>query len=350
LINRKFGSLLSVLAVTALIAIPTTAASASAAATSHAVRSPSLAVTAHQVNACGLQLTIYTPKTSGAAMPGSELGMPSGKNTLLGMAASQHFRWLSTVTCQTRPAMPVPEQPRTAAANKFLNWAGYDDSTSKPNYIQAYWHIPTVSGKSSTTQYSSTWVGIGDGDASGTDLIQDGTEQNVSAAGKATYFFWLETFPKPQQEITNLAAHHGDKVAASSAYGTSKKGDATFVLCDVSKKRCIGFSEAAKHPDNHAEWIVERTAYCNKKARYYYISTLPKLSTVQFIGGFFDLSSKKKHEHTISQGHPVTTYMVSVIKKKDVTMAAPGKLTGGGTAFQVKWESHGVGSRLPTRC
>lgn len=333
------------------MAISTTAASASsAAAANHAVRSPSLAVTARQVNACGLQLTIYTPKTSGAAMPGSVLGMPSGKNTLLGLAASQHFRWLSTVTCESRPAMPVPEQPRTVAANEFVNWAGYDDSTSKPNYIQAYWHIPTVSGKSSTTQYSSTWVGIGDGDASGTDLIQDGTEQNVSASGKATYDFWVETFPVPQQVITNLTAHRGDEVAASSAWDTSAKGKATFVLCEVSKKTCVAGSEAAKHPDNHAEWIVERTAYCNTKARSYYISTLPKLSTVQFTSGFFDLSSKKKLEHKISQGHPVTTYMVSVIKNKLVRMAEPGKITGGGTAFQVKWLSHGVASKLPISC
>jgi hypothetical protein len=348
--NRKFGSLLSVLAVTTLMAISTTAASASSAtATNHAVRSPSLAVTAHQVNACGRQLTVYTPKTSGGAIPGSVLGMPSGKNTLLGMAASQHFQWLSTVTCETRPAMPLPEQAQGAAANRFLNWAGYDDSTSNPNYIQAYWHIPTVSGKSSSTQYSSTWVGIGDGDASGTDLIQDGTEQNVSAAGKATYYFWVETFPVPQQEITNLAAHRGDEVAASSAWDTSKKGDATFVVCDISKKRCVGGSEAGRHPDNHAEWIVERTAYCNTKEHSYFISTLPKFSTVQFTSGFFDLSSKRKVEHKISQGHPVISYMVSPAKNPK-TIAQPGKLTGGGTAFKVTWKAHGVGTRIPTSC
>jgi Peptidase A4 family len=344
LVNRKLGSLLSVFAATVFVTISITAASASSAAATHRVASSqSAAVTAHQVNACGLHLTVYTPKAAGAAMPGSALGMPSGKNSLLGLAASQHFQWLSTISCQSVPTSPPPpEQPGNLAAYDTYNWSGYVDPTSKPNYAQAYWRVPTVCCKTGKAQYSSTWVGIGNGLASGTDLIQDGTEQDVSATGKTRYYFWVETFPKPQQRITNLTAGRDQLVAVSTAYGTHIKGKATFVLCNVSKKKCVGVSESAKHPDNYAEWIVERTAYCTSaKNGHYEYPELSKSSIAHFTSGYFDLSSKKKVEHKISQGHPIKTYMLSPGSKPE-TISSPGPLISGGTAFEVTWHGHGT--------
>ena len=55
--------------------------------------------------------------------------------------------------------------------------------------------MPTVSGSGPT--YSSVWVGI-DGYSSNT-VEQIGTEQDVSANGKTSYYAWYEMYPQAER-------------------------------------------------------------------------------------------------------------------------------------------------------
>jgi hypothetical protein len=197
---------------------------------------------------------------------------------------------------------------------------------------------------------SSIWVGIGDGNARGTSLIQDGTEEDVSAAGRASYYFWVEAFPKPQQVVTNLAVHRGDEVGASAAYNVRVRGDATFVLCVLSRNTCVSGSEPAARPDNHAEWIVERTAFCNTRDRRFWLPALARFSVVRFINGYYDLSSRGNLVHRISNGRPAITYMISPASRPSIIATPSSPLGNGGTAFNVTWRGYGRPINTGARC
>lgn len=344
--NRRLGFLLAgIVTVLAAAVLPTSLAAASPVSAGRAAASsPASAVIAHHTTSCGRAMTVYTPRTPSAALPGAALGLPSGPHSVLGIASQWHVRWLSTVTCKARPAPRIPKPkpvPGRATTNDFLNWAGYENSISSPNYVQASWQIPTVCCNYNGPDKSSIWPGIGDGNTKGTDLIQTGTEQDVSTSNTASYYFWYETWPKPQQLVTNLAAHPGDYVAVSASYGTLAPGYATFVVCDVTQNTCFDTSELANPPDNYAEWIAERTSYCN--AGDYWFPALTSFANMQFTNGYYDLSGTGNPEYTISQGSPAQDIMTDV---KNNTLATPGSLDSSGTSFPVVWNDYGTPSEV----
>jgi hypothetical protein len=106
---------------------------------------------------------------------------------------AQHSRRSGAASCALAPDPGLPQQPgqhhrlpatpRNVAASVSGNWSGYADETdAPPNYAQMYWTVPHPGAPSGLgqTDYSSIWPGIGSGDPGGGELIQDGTEQNVS--------------------------------------------------------------------------------------------------------------------------------------------------------------------------
>jgi hypothetical protein len=333
----------------ALVAMSLSASAAAAAkepSTQNAVSSrPS--VLARQVTSCGRHMTIYTPRTPDGVLSATALHLPGGPGSILGMAARRHFHWISTLSCKLRPAPSRPVPAARRAANNYLNWSGYVDSTSSPDYVQATWYVPEVVNDHNGPDLSSIWPGIGDGATRGTDLIQDGTEQDLSTSNKATYYFWIETYPRGQQEITNLAAHVGDKVSVSASYGVTTKGDAEFVVCDDTQGKCVAGGESANKPDNHAEWITERTAYC--KNGHLWLPALAPFTIARFSGAYYDLNGEQNPEYPISHGSPVITYMKDVHGSR---LATPGSLGSGGTAFNVTWNDYGVPSEFepPVAC
>ncbi len=52
-------------------------------------------------------------------------------------------------------------------------------------------------------QYSSDWVGIGEGNSTSGDLVQDGTEAD-NIGGKDKYDAWTEILPATQITISGL--------------------------------------------------------------------------------------------------------------------------------------------------
>ena len=89
--------------------------------------------------------------------------------------------------------------------NQSNNWSGYNIGSQYPGEptgvtftsVSGQWTVPTATPQTKgQAEYSATWAGIGGGcvtaDCSVTDntLIQAGTEQDVSKAGKASYGAW----------------------------------------------------------------------------------------------------------------------------------------------------------------
>src|SRR5205807_2981333 len=109
----------------------------------------------------------------------------------------------------------------TVGGNQSTNWSGYNQGTLEKvgpfNSVAGTWIVPTATQHTGgQAEYSSSWIGIGggcvDANCNVTDatLIQAGTEQDVSASGKASYYAWWELIPAPSVKISGFAVRAGD--------------------------------------------------------------------------------------------------------------------------------------------
>lgn len=113
------------------------------------------------------------------------------------------------------------------------NWSGYElanyQTGQKYTQAQLTWVVPTVTYGASTdstssSEYSSNWVGIGGfcenrlctrGDRT---LIQLGTEQDVAPDGSTQYYAWYEMLPAAESPLpANYVVKPGDTITASLA-------------------------------------------------------------------------------------------------------------------------------------
>jgi predicted secreted protein len=174
----------------------------------------------------------------------------------------------------------------TAASSscwQSTNWSGYVVSTgggpgcvpaSGVSYtsVSGTWTVPTVTGSAGggggllgglvgtsigNSTDSAIWTGI-DG-ATDSNLIQAGTEQDVTN-GVASYYAWWEILPAPETQISSITVQPGDSITVSIAKVSGTSWSIT--LTD---------NGSAQHPGTHtftttqtytgsgasAEWIVE---------------------------------------------------------------------------------------------
>jgi hypothetical protein len=150
------------------------------------------------------------------------------------------------------------------------NWSGYAVSQAAvsglpcvPASGTAYtsiggtWTVPTVTGSSRGSSYSSAWIGI-DG-FSNSNLIQSGTEEDYYS-GKAHYNAWWEILPAAETVIPSITIDPGDSITVSIVKGTGTNWTITFT--DNGKT-----GHAAQTPfvitksytgvGSSAEWILE---------------------------------------------------------------------------------------------
>src|SRR3954469_9314113 len=116
-----------------------------------------------------------------------------------------------------------------ANANQSTNWFGYVQGSLEQGgktftSITGDWTVPAATQHTpGQAEFSSDWIGIGGGcvDAACTvgdsTLIQTGTEQEVDAAGRASYSAWWELIPGPSIVIANMTVVPGDHMHASIA-------------------------------------------------------------------------------------------------------------------------------------
>lgn len=101
------------------------------------------------------------------------------------------------------------------------NWSGFElrGAAGTYDWVTGEWVVPSVTGESNSTTYSSFWIGL-DGDGT-TNLVQAGTEQenvNFSFFGISwsfsTYYAWTQFLPQQQteQQVTNFSVHPGDEI------------------------------------------------------------------------------------------------------------------------------------------
>jgi len=176
-------------------------------------------------------------------------------------------------------------------ANQSSNWSGYNLGTfgnGNGGYrsISGTWVVPKATQSlKGEAEYSSTWVGIGGGcvdsgcTATDSTLIQAGTEQDVNASGKASYFAWWEIIPEPETPVS-LAVKSGDTVTVT--INEVLPDQWTIKISNVSTGRSVTVNTPYTSTHATAEWIEESPLIIGFAGGF---AALPSLSTVHFDSG-----------------------------------------------------------------
>jgi hypothetical protein len=176
-----------------------------------------------------------------------------------------------------------------ANASKSNNWFGYNQGSqergTKFHSIAGDWTVPRARQHSKGhAESSSTWIGIGGGctDAKCTQgdetLIQTGTEQDVSAAGKPSYSAWWEVIPAPSLTIS-MKVRPGDHMRAS--INEAPKGTEVWHIRLQDLTRHETFKKTVPYTSTYAtaEWIEETPIVIGTNAG---LADLPRLSRTTF--------------------------------------------------------------------
>ena len=171
------------------------------------------------------------------------------------------------VNSATSPARSAPLAPISTRPSKAVSAASEVNSThwsgniaDDQSYTDAFgtWDVPFSGPRpASDPAYSSSWVGVGQGDSAEQPLMQAGTESDNT--GEASYYLWWELYPENDQKFIGYV-EPGDSiyVHAHLSYGDDY-AIAEDLTSGLGKGQNFYLSETSIWPDNTAEWIFERT-------------------------------------------------------------------------------------------
>jgi Peptidase A4 family len=205
-----------------------------------------------------------------------------------------------------RPGLPIrarrPANAPPATKNYtpvyYTNWSGYGQkvSTATGPYtaVRDYWTVPRVDTGLSGNQSSSDWVGIDEGNSSGGDLVQDGTEAD-NIGGKAQYDAWTEILPAAECKIPDLTIHPGDQIEGLAEETSHNVWKMTVYDLTTGKSggRTVTYNASDGGPaaQTSAEAVHERPclAKCNTKNPV--LATLTQTTSVTFDPGSYSTAA-----------------------------------------------------------
>lgn len=179
------------------------------------------------------------------------------------------------------------------STNSSNNWFGYQQGVLEKNNtlfhsISGSWIVPKATQHAKgKAEHSSDWIGIGGGcdnakcTVTDNTLIQDGTEQDVSKKGKASYSAWWEIIPEPSTPI-HMTVRPGDHMSSSIVETPRNSENWKITLRDVTRKE--KFTKKVSYTSSYAtaEWIEETPLIIGKNAGF---AALPNLTSPVFDHG-----------------------------------------------------------------
>ena len=163
------------------------------------------------------------------------------------------------------PNRRITEERRGLVNDTSSNWSGtvvFTDPAVDPFvWIIGQWTVPDAYSPNpgdGNTYYSSAWIGI-DGDGS-TDVLQAGSETDVTGFGPAASYAWWEWFPDFSVAIPNFPFAPGD--AATLLICSTGPTSAYFSFGNLTSLQYTSFSITAPPGTtlvgNCAEAVLER--------------------------------------------------------------------------------------------
>ena len=231
------------------------------------------------------------------------------------------------------------------------NWSGYavTGAAKTITNAQGSWIVPSVDCGVTPNSFSSYWVGI-DGFNSNT-VEQTGTDSDCSQ-GHATYYAWVEFFPRPSKVLSGFPVSAGDTISASVKFNppASRFGIGTFTLTiqDLTTGKTSSSSGSVLGAQrSSAEFIVEAPAICSILKCH--LASLSDFGTASF-GADYTSVSGVNCAVAISGGPlaPIGSYgaavqQINMVSQSNpsVVKAQPSALSIDGTSFTVQWTSAG---------
>lgn len=242
-----------------------------------------------------------------------------------------------------------------------LNWAGYAVNSGTYTKASGSWIVPTI--QTTSTGYSSTWVGVGG--FSGNTVIQIGTEQDCltgttygearyhglndiiiddslsdkpinngrpgggggsRSSCKPVYYAWWEFYPQnAEQQIAGFTVSPGDVMTASVIQkSVNSDGTQTWTLTISDGTKIWSQDETTNFvPDQaSAEAIIERPALCTRFSCK--LTNLANFGTISYTvvsanGANFDSSANS----------------ITMVNNRGFVMAQPSQISSG--SFSVQW-------------
>jgi hypothetical protein len=174
--------------------------------------------------------------------------------------------------------------------NSSNNWFGYQQGVLEKNNtlfhaISGSWTVPKATQHTKgQAEHSSDWIGIGGGcdnskcTVMDNTLIQDGTEQDVSRKGNASYAAWWEIIPEPSTPI-HMTVRPGDRMSSSIVETAPHSENWKITLRDLTRHE--KFTKTLSYTSSYgtAEWIEETPLIIGKGAGF---AALPNLKSPAF--------------------------------------------------------------------
>lgn len=205
----------------------------------------------------------------------------------------------------------------SAEAAHSRNWAGYMATNGMYRSVRGTWVVPAL-GASGTGGVVGMWVGIGG--VTSSDLIQAGTNEEVTASGRLLANAWIETLPQAARTIP-LAVSPGNSVTASVSLQSAGRWlvRVTNNTTGRSYQQIISYNSL----QSSAEWIVEAPVIGRQ------LLPLANFGTVYFGGS---TAVRNGSSLTIAQadGTPV-----DLVDRFGQILAAPSALGSDGASFGV---------------
>ena len=189
----------------------------------------------------------------------------------------------------------------SVGANQSNNWSGYNQGALEQGgktftSISGTWTVPTATQrKAGEAEYSASWIGIGGGcvDAgcmvTDATLIQDGTGQDVDAAGHANYYAWWELIPAPSVNLSGCTPDASCTVAAgdtiTSTISSPANGVWTMSMSDTTRGWTWSMTAGYSSTQGSAEWIEETPVVIDNSGAVT-VGPMPNLS-----GSHFDVAT-----------------------------------------------------------
>jgi hypothetical protein len=198
------------------------------------------------------------------------------------------------------------------------NWAGYETTSGTFSGVSGSWVVPNATEENGTSA-DATWVGIGG--VTSNDLIQTGTQNEVSPDGQVTTSAFYELLPNTSQTIPNVVVQPGDTISASiNEVGT---GEWSIQLNDETSGESYATSVAYNSSQSSAEWIEEDPSDGYSQIPFDNFGTVAFTNAAAAINGVTEGISDSSAQ------------AITMVTDDNQVLAAPSALTSDGTSFTV---------------
>ena len=215
------------------------------------------------------------------------------------------------------------------------NWAGNVATGHTYTWAHATWKVPRAYIPADDKEYfSSSWVGIGQGDSKSRPLAQDGSDSDGHNGVYSSYSIWWEMYPQNHAQVVSHDVYFGDTIYSSVKLVTDK---AWFSIMDETSHEggLYTYSSGSFGPDGTAEWIFERPSIDGYYPHLTYATTT------------FTNAEAQYGSSPVPLGH-LTHYFSTMWNCKSASktrLAYPGAINSAGTSFSTHSQNYGARSK-----